>query len=213
MCRNLIKMSNDIFVNSSITPSIMPTANSMLKAYSTLTAPFLFEPAILIAQEKYPNVKYILKTLPDSQNPELQQLAVSLNVIKYTEFISKLVDYNELPEMLYGVDIFISVPSSDSSSISLLEAMACGLPVIVSDIPANHEWVTDGWNGIIVPVRDPEKLAEAILHLIEKPDLMRLFGERNARIIREKADREKHMAHMEELYQQLLETNYPEELS
>ena len=89
--------------------------------------------------EKYPNVKYILKTLPGSQNPELQQLAVSLNVIKYTEFISKMIDFNELPEMLYSVDIFISVPSSDSSSISLLEAMACGLPVIVSDIPVFRE--------------------------------------------------------------------------
>ena len=155
--------------------------------------------------EKYPNVKYILKTLPGSQNPELQQLAVSLNVIKNTEFISKMIDFNELPEMLFSVDIFISVPSSDSSSISLLEAMACGLPVIVSDIPANHEWIIDGWNGFIVPIRNPEKLANAIIQLIEKPDLMQIFGERNAQIIRDRADREKNMAHMENLYQQLIE--------
>ena len=60
----------------------------------------------------------------------------------------------------------------------MFEAMACGLPVIVSDIPANREWVIDGWNGLIVPVRNPEKLAEAILHLIENPDLMQLFGKK-----------------------------------
>ncbi len=163
-------------------------------------------------REKHPNVKYILKSIIRS-DPQLQRIADALKVSEFIEFVSKNIDYKELAELHSSADIFISVPTSDSSSVSLLEAMASGLPVIVSDIPANHEWITDGWNGFIVPVRDPEKLAEAILHLIEKPDLMRLFGERNARIIREKADREKHMAHMEELYQQLLETNYPEELS
>jgi glycosyltransferase involved in cell wall biosynthesis len=76
--------------------------------------------------------------------------------------------------------------------------------VIVSDIPANHEWITDGLNGFIVPVRNPEKLAQSIIQLIEKPGLMQLFGKRNAQIIRDRADQEKHMAYMENLYQQLL---------
>jgi glycosyltransferase involved in cell wall biosynthesis len=82
--------------------------------------------------------------------------------------------------------------------------MACGLAAIVSDIPANHEWITDGWNGFIVPVRNPEKLASSIIQLIENPELMQLFGERNAQIIRDRADREKHMSRMENLYKQLL---------
>jgi len=157
--------------------------------------------------EKYPDVKVILKNFYGTKEPELQQLAGSLNVTKYIEFINKKMDDNELPGMLYRADIFVSVPSSDGSSMALLEAMACGLPVIVSDLPANHEWITDGWNGFFVPVRNPEKLARSIIQLIEKPDLMQLFGERNAQIIRDRADRAKHMAHMENLYQQLLGKN------
>jgi glycosyltransferase involved in cell wall biosynthesis len=157
--------------------------------------------------EKYPDVRYVLKNFYGTKEPELRQLASSLNVTKYIEFIIKKMDYNELPEILYRADIFISVPSSDGSSMALLEAMACGLPVIVSDIPANHEWITDGWNGFFVPVRNPEKLAGAIIQLIEKPDLMQMFGERNAQLIRDRADRAKHMAHMENLYQQLLGKN------
>jgi len=158
--------------------------------------------------KKYQNVRYILKfalTWNDDQESELRQLAHSLNVTNYIEFVHKFIDYNKIPELLYGADVFISVPSSDSSSVSLHEAMACGLPVIVSDIPANHEWITDGYNGFIVPVRNPEKLANSIIHLIEKPDLKQLFGKRNTQIIRDRADREKHMAHMENLYQQLIE--------
>lgn len=153
--------------------------------------------------EKHNRVNFVLKSIiPD---PGLQQVAETLNVAEYTEFVCSNIEYKKLAEFHHTADIFVSVPSSDSSSVSLLEAMACGLPVIVSDIPANHEWVTDGWNGLVVPVRDPENLARAILWLIENPDLMRLFGERNALTIRKRADREKHMAHMEELYQQLLE--------
>jgi|WetSurMetagenome_2_1015567.scaffolds.fasta_scaffold24405_2 L-malate glycosyltransferase len=163
--------------------------------------------------KKYPDVRYTLKWCTNEHEIQkitssknlLLKIASSLNVTEYIEFINKYVPYTELPAIHYNADIFLSVPSSDSSSISLLEAMACGLPVIVSDLPANHEWITDGWNGFIIPVRDPEKLAEAILQLIENPDLMRLFGKRNAQIVRDRADREKQMAHMEGLYKQLLE--------
>ena len=155
--------------------------------------------------EKYQNVRYIIKFAVSNQESELQQLACSLNVTKYIEFVNKMIDYNEFPELLYSADMFVSVPSSDSSSVSLHEAMACGLAAIVSDIPANHEWITDGWNGFIVPVRNPEKLASSIIQLIENPELMQLFGERNAQIIRDRADREKHMSRMENLYKQLLE--------
>jgi|WetSurMetagenome_2_1015567.scaffolds.fasta_scaffold132525_1 L-malate glycosyltransferase len=154
--------------------------------------------------KKYPEAKFILKNFHGNQEPELRQLATSLNVGENIEFVNKVLEYNELPELLYTADIFVSVPSSDSSSISLHEAMACGLPAIVSDIPANHEWIIDGWNGFIVPVRNPEKLADAIIQLIEKPDLIKLFSERNVRIVHDRADQEKHMAHMDNLYGLLL---------
>ena len=155
--------------------------------------------------KKYPHVKLVLKIRKMEELNKFPQIASSLNLMEFIEFVCKDFDSHEVPEFLCSADIFVSVPSSDSTSISLLEAMACGLPVIVSDIPANHEWITDGWNGFIIPVRNPEKLAEAIIHMIENPDLMRLFGKRNAQIIRDRADREKHMAHMEDLYKQLLE--------
>ena len=45
--------------------------------------------------------------------------------------------------------IWVSIPDSDATSISLLEAMACGCIPVVSDLPANHEWVQDNVNGII----------------------------------------------------------------
>jgi len=53
-----------------------------------------------------------------------------------------------------AADLYVSPAHVDGSSVSLLEAMACGLPAIVSDIPANLEWIKEGENGWIFPDGD-----------------------------------------------------------
>jgi len=58
-----------------------------------------------------------------------------------------LVRYADLPRFYRMADLYLSASHSDGSSVSLLEAMACGLPVLVSDIPGNREWLTPGENG------------------------------------------------------------------
>jgi glycosyltransferase involved in cell wall biosynthesis len=152
----------------------------------------------------FPETNFILKNGYGYLESQLRELAKQLNVLQNIKIINELVEYNEMPKFLNDADIFVSVPSSDSSSISLMEAMACGLPVVVSDLPANREWIKDGWNGYIVPVRDPEALAGALIKLLENKEQRELFGKRNQEIIIERADHEKHMLRMEELYESLL---------
>ncbi len=58
------------------------------------------------------------------------------------------VGYRDLPEHYAAADLYVSASRSDGSSVSLLEAMACGRPALVSDIPGNREWVrpdAEGW--------------------------------------------------------------------
>ena len=70
--------------------------------------------------------------------------------------------------LYYGAaDIYVTPSHVDGSSVSLMEAMACGLPSLVSDIPANLEWVRDGENGWVFPDNDSERLAETLLKLKE----------------------------------------------
>lgn len=154
--------------------------------------------------DRFPETNFILKNGYGKGESQLRELAKQLNMLQNIKIINTLVEYNEMPKFLNNADIFISVPSSDSSSVSLQEAMACGLPVIVSDLPANREWIIDGWNGYIVPVRDPKALANNIIKLLENKEERELFGKRNVEIITERADQEKHMLKMEELYESLL---------
>ncbi len=65
--------------------------------------------------------------------------------------------------LYYGAaDIYVTPSHVDGSSVSLMEAMACGLPSLVSDIPANLEWVRDGENGWVFPDNDHESLAKIL---------------------------------------------------
>jgi glycosyltransferase involved in cell wall biosynthesis len=69
----------------------------------------------------------------------------------------------DLPRWYHLADLFVSPSHVDGSSVSLMEALACGLPVLVSDIPANREWVRDGVNGWLYPDGEVGELAERIL--------------------------------------------------
>ena len=70
----------------------------------------------------------------------------------------------------------LSASRSDGSSISLLEAMACGCPRWFPDIPGNREWVTPGENGWLFPLDNAEALAAAILNAIEQRDRLAEMG-------------------------------------
>ena len=82
------------------------------------------------------------------------------------------VDQETLAAYLNAADIYVSASFTDGSSVSLLEAMACALPVVVSDIPANRDWVAHGRNGLLVDVGDYAAIQSAInQHLRKHPDL------------------------------------------
>lgn len=114
------------------------------------------------------------------------------------------VDYDQMAAFYAMADVFVSVPSSDSSSVSLHEAMACGCTPIVSDLPANREWIEDGVNGRIVPVRDSQALADAIIDVLRDDAFRAVCRETNIRIIQDRCDHDREMARVEQLYESLV---------
>jgi glycosyltransferase involved in cell wall biosynthesis len=98
------------------------------------------------------------------------------------------VGYQDLPRFYRSADLYISASHSDGTSISLLEAMACGLPAIVSDIPGNREWVEQGVNGWLFPEGDADGLSRAILSALEQRRVLPEMGRRARQIAEERAD-------------------------
>lgn len=77
------------------------------------------------------------------------------------------VSYSESPRFYRSADLYLSFSLCDGSSVSLLEALACGLPVIVTDLPSNREWVESGQNGLLAAPRSESQLAAKILAMAE----------------------------------------------
>jgi glycosyltransferase involved in cell wall biosynthesis len=77
------------------------------------------------------------------------------------------VKWEEMPYYYSSSDLVISLSSNDSLPNSMLETMACGIPVIMGDIPQIREWITDDLNGMLCPIKDAEVLYEKIINLLE----------------------------------------------
>ncbi|MBT9608619.1 glycosyltransferase [Aquabacterium sp.] len=104
--------------------------------------------------------------------------------------------------------VSVSVPTSDATSVSVLESMACGLPVLASDLPANRQWV-DEQGGWVVPVRDAEALSQALLLAHDHPVQSAQMGLHNRERIERDASRRGQMDAMWRLYQRLLHPTVP----
>ncbi len=99
-----------------------------------------------------------------------------------------LVSQAELPHYFRSADLYLSASHSDGTSISLLEAMACGRPALVSDIPGNREWVTPQKEGWWFPDGDTDALAQGILGAVEQRARLAEMGCAARRLAEEKAD-------------------------
>lgn len=108
------------------------------------------------------------------------------------------VSQANLPFYYRTADLYISVSHSDGTSISLLEAMACGRPVLVSDIPGNREWVSDGVQGWLFETGSAEALASAIRRAVEERERLPQMGKAARSLAERRAD-------WSQNFQQLLE--------
>lgn len=113
------------------------------------------------------------------------------------------VGRNQIINLLKTSRVYVSVPSSDSTSVTLLEAMACGTFPVLSNIPANREWVKDGYNGIIVEKGNVEQLYRAFLQSMTDDNLVRDASVVNNAIINERAQWDKNMNLIRDSYMKL----------
>jgi glycosyltransferase involved in cell wall biosynthesis len=100
------------------------------------------------------------------------------------EFIGSVL-HSEMPDLLKQYDVFVFPSLGDSYALSVMEAAACGLPVIVSENTGTKDLVSDGVNGFIIPVQSVNDVCKKVEFFINHPDQIEIMG-RKARQMAER---------------------------
>jgi glycosyltransferase involved in cell wall biosynthesis len=125
-------------------------------------------PALL---ERLPQVRLRVVGGEESDNRTMGELARQLGVSDRVDFAG-VAPRESLPEVYAAADV-LAVPSlAEGHPLAPIECLACGTPVVASDIPGLNETIEEGRNGLLVPARDPAALADALGRVLGDPDLL-----------------------------------------
>ena len=132
-------------------------------------------------------------------------MAQELGIQDHVQFLGN-VPHAQLPDYYRNADLFVfpSVSRAEAFGLVVLEAMASGLPVIVSNLPGVRTLVEEGVNGFKVPVNDPQTLAQRIRELMEDKSLCSNMGQKSREKVLESYAWDKAISRIERVYQDIL---------
>lgn len=146
--------------------------------------------AFVKAAQQMPELRLVMLG-NGSQAPELRKIFSRAGLLSEEDsrvLFPGTVSYAELPRYYRSANLYVAATHSDGTSISLLEALACGLPALVSDIPGNREWVTSGEQGWLFPEGDAQALAQAILEAASQRARLVKMGDKARQLAQKRAD-------------------------
>jgi L-malate glycosyltransferase len=142
---------------------------------------------------------YLILLGGGSQGGKIRQILMNGGVLDQVHFGGH-IPQADLPRWYHMADLYISPSHVDGSSVTLMEALASGLPCLVSNIPGNKEWIEDGVNGWLFRDGDVDDLAEKISNAIRNRRLFNDIGDAARKTAEDKADWKKNFGKLLEAY-------------
>jgi glycosyltransferase involved in cell wall biosynthesis len=137
-----------------------------------------------------------------SRTAELEALASRLLPAGRWRFVGRLSPAG-MASWLARAEVVVSASRSDSTSQSLLEAMAAGAVPVVSDIAGNREWVAEGEGARLFPCGDAAALSSAVGRVLAESEWAALARARNAQVVAERGDWDANLARIEAWFERL----------
>lgn len=189
-------------------PVVIGTVKTLAHKYGIDTLLEAFALLVESIQLKNPALAKRLQLRIVGDGPDqaiLKQKARTLEISHQTEFVGR-VPYSEVPNELNKLDIYVALSRLDSESfgVAILEASACGAPVVVSDAGGFPEVVVDGVTGQIVPRENPGAAASALEELVGDTSMRRRMGDAGRRHVLEHYQWTDNVQEMISVYRQTL---------
>jgi len=132
--------------------------------------------ALALVREKFPNVKCLIVG-GASRARYLQRLLQLAERLSVRDRLVVVGFQEDVVPFLHAMDVFVLPSRTEGLPITILEAMAAGKPVVATAVGGIPEVVRDGETGFLTPPGDPDRLAEAVIRLLEAPTLATAMGE------------------------------------
>lgn len=146
----------------------------------------VFAKAFVRAAHQEPDLRLFLLG-NGSQAQIVRSILMGGGVVDMVQFVGQ-VSQEKLPSYYRTADLYVSASHSDGSSVSLMEALASGVPSLVSDIPGNQEWIDPGVAGWRFADGDVDKLAEGIVNAVKQKKKLKKIGQAARKLAEERAN-------------------------
>uniref|UniRef100_A0A7C2K0H8 Glycosyltransferase n=1 Tax=Schlesneria paludicola TaxID=360056 RepID=A0A7C2K0H8_9PLAN len=186
-------------------PVCEPVAVSVARLSAEKDFPTLLR-GIALAAPQVPGLQ--LRIVGDG--PERMKLEGLTRELGISSRVAFLGERRDVPAVLRGAGFFVTASLTEGISLTLLEAMAAGLPVVATAVGGNPEIVVDGETGRLVPAGDPEALAATIVGLCRSVDRWPALGRAGRDRVSEWFDVRRMTADYEALYRQLISQKRPQ---
>lgn len=174
---------------------------------------FFIEAASMVLKEQ-PNTRFLIVGWYDEKSDYYKELKELINKLGITDKVIFTGGRSDTPEIISIMDISVFSSINEGFSNAVLESMAAGKPVIATDSGGTSEAVIDGVTGILVPPRNPETLANAMLKLLEGKNLAEAMGKAARKRVAELFSLDKMIGEILNLYNDVLkEKTYREKIT
>ena len=173
-----------------------------VRGLSPIYNPELQLEAFALARGRHPEARLLLKH-PQTSIPSSVDTAIDQLGLREVVTVVGSVPAERLPDFYRAADVVLSLPSSDSSPRSVWEALACGRPVVVSDLPWARQELEPGEQALLAPL-DATAVADSIGQVLDNPALANRLGARGRAHALEKLDRHACSARIDSLYREVV---------
>ncbi|MBN2044450.1 MAG: glycosyltransferase [Anaerolineales bacterium] len=172
-----------------------------LRSWEPVYGVEVFAKAFRKAAEECPELRLLMPG-NGSLAPRIRQILMPVN--DRVHFLGQ-VSHEKLPTYYRAADLYVSASYSDGSSVSLMEALACGLPALVSDIPGNREWIAESEAGWLFPDGDEDVLAQGLITAVENRNSLGENAAAARKLAEARADWPQNVKKLMQAYQLALE--------
>ena len=160
--------------------------------------------AFAIVKSRYEREEVYLKIAGDgSQLENLKNLVKELNLDEYVEFLGR-INQEDVADTFNSFDIAVFPSLKESFGVSSLEAQACGVPVIITNVGGHPETVLNGESGLVVEAKNENILADAIISLLEKKEDLKQLGLNGADFVKKEYELNKIFNEIEKIYNEII---------